>query len=380
MRGWNSNINSNNNNINRSCSHVVISGIQSLVSLVAVFQLCCAFLCLPKYPQHSIILVESWSPNTSTNTNTNVFPFSTTHRRHPTIAVVTVLDGTEQRKSNRQPFHFGAVSTSLAASKKGKDMDMDNDDKEKDDDDNDDDDEPKFIEVESLSASQVMELIELSFVQACFALSKGDIEPLKLFVVAVTTASKKYGGAVSAMALVQTVDALPPSMSMRPLEPQERELRETWIRAIYLMMGHVLEGFHTNTNTNNNDNDEVANIYGPILVDLVAIHRTGMGLNVNQFVASRNDVLLPKGNVLVLEDGPEDDDLMRLAVVTQTINVLFTTLVVLVEDDDEDDDSSDATTAAVGEEEMPPSKSSSVSSTQKKKKNNKTGSSGRGFG
>ncbi len=230
--------------------------------------------------------------------------------------------------------------------------------------DQDNDEEPQFIEVESLSASQVTELIELSFFQACFALSKGDVEPLKLFIVAVVTASKKYRG-TSATALTLTVDSLPPSM--RPLEPQERGLRETWIKAVFLMMNHVLEGFETNSD------DDVAKTYGPILVDLVAIHRTGMGLNMNQFVASRRDILLPKKNILALEDGPEDDDLVQLSVVTQTINVLYTTLIVL----DEEYESSDPSEA--DEEEL--KQAEPAAPAKKKKGNNKnTSSGGRGFG
>jgi hypothetical protein len=216
-----------------------------------------------------------------------------------------------------------------------------------------------------------MELIELSFFQACYALSKGDVEPLKLFIVAVTTATKKYKGA-SAIALAMTVDALPPSV--RPLEPQERDLRETWIRAVYLIMGHVLEGF--DSGSGGDDDDEVAQTYGPVLADLVAIHRTGMGLNANQFVESRRDILLPRANVLVLEDGPEDDDLVRQAVVTQTINVLFTTLVVLEEEENDDDNSSDPSVT----EDVSSSRSPPTPPAKKKKKKKNAGSSGKGFG
>jgi hypothetical protein len=322
-----------------------------------VLQLC-VFVRLQN--QQDAILVESWSPK--------VLPFSVTNtNKHPTIAF---HDRTGRRKSNNMmqplsPFPSGRPSVSImsAASTDG------------DGEETESDDEPEFIQIESLTASQVTELIELSFFQACYALSKGDIEPLRLFVVAVTTASKKYKGA-SAMALAMTVDALPPSV--RPLEPQERELRETWIKAVYLMMSHVLEGFD---DSSSNNNDEVANTYGPILVDLVAIHRTGMGLNVNQFVESRKDILLPRDNILMLEDGPDDDDLVRLAVVTQTINVLFTTLVVMTGEDDDDssDDSSDL--PASEEESQSSSKSLSLSSSYaKKKKGKKTGSGGKGFG
>jgi len=344
---------------NKNRSHVLL-GIQSLV---LVLQLC-VFVRLQNQ-QDAAILVESWSPK--------ALPFSVTkHNKHPVIAF---QDWRGRRTPNnimqlsQSPFPSGRPSVSIlsAASTDG------------DDGEEESDDEPEFIQVESLTASQVTELIELSFFQACYALSKGDIEPLKLFVVAVTTASKKYKGA-SAMAIAMTVDSLP--ASVRPLEPQERDLRETWIKAVYLMMQHVLDGFDGSSNKNDND-DEVANTYGPILVDLVAIHRTGMGLNVNKFVESRKDILLPKDNILVLEDGPEDDDLVRLAVVTQTINVLFTTLVVMAgEDDDDDDESSDDSSEPLAKEEESPSSSkpSSSSTSVEKKKGKKTGSGGKGFG
>jgi len=154
------------------------------------------------------------------------------------------------------------------------------------------------------------------------------------------------------------VNDLPPST--RPLEPQEVDLRATWIKAIYLVMGHVLDDFE-------NSDDEVAAIYGPILIDLVAIHKTGMGLNANKFVESRRDILLPETttatNPLALEE--EDNvDPLQLAVVTQTINVLFTTLLVLEQEESD-----------VSEETNEP-----ILKTSPKKKNKKSGSSGKGFG
>ncbi|CAJ1941061.1 unnamed protein product [Cylindrotheca closterium] len=172
----------------------------------------------------------------------------------------------------------------------------------------------------------------MSFFQACFALSKGEIEPLLLFIVAVKTLSMKYPGA-SAITIAKTVDSLP--ASMRPLDLTERDLRETWIRAIYLIMDHVVDDFDAGTS----DDDEVAETYGPVLADLVAIHQSGLGLNINQFVESRRDILLPvkeKKNILELENETDGENFVQLAVVTQTIRVLYTTLDILSEDDNDD--------------------------------------------
>lgn len=318
----------------RNCGYIRW-GIQSFLRIIELFM----FLYLSNQFKIST-LVESWSPNI----------FQLTINRYSTVVSV---DPTKRSKSTRQWNPLANRHPKISRVFSGNDYDESGNANE--------DDDPQFIEVESLSASQVTELVELSFFQACFALSKGDVEPLKLFIVAVKTASKKYEGA-SAVALAQTVDALPPSL--RPLEPQERDLREVWIRAIYLMMGHVIDEFD-----GGDDGNEVAKTYGPILGDIVAIHKTGMGLNVNQFVASRKDILMPKNNVLVLEGGPEDNDLVRLAVVTQTINVLYTTLQVLEEDDLNDAD-------VDGKTDRPP-KSPSASSQNKKKRSRK---SGKGFG
>jgi hypothetical protein len=205
----------------------------------------------------------------------------------------------------------------------------------------------------------------LSFFQACFALSKGEIEPLKLFIVAVKTVSMKYPGA-SAITIAKTVDSVP--TSVRPLEPAERDLRETWIRAIYLMMSHVVGDFDAEIS----DDDKVAQTYGPVLTDLVAIHQSGLGLNINRFVESRRDILLPpkeSKNILQLDDGTEDENFMQLSVVTQTIRVLYTTLKVLSEDDEDDNGDSNQ-----NEE----SESASTLSAEKKKAK-KSDSGGKGF-
>ena len=323
--------------IERLDRNTLTRNLLGVQSLLFVLQVCTAFL-----QNQPAIRLESWSPASLPYSTLRNNPLATLHMPHFPRPENLVLSAT------------GGTLNDVGG-------DSENDDEEGD-----------FIEVESLTASQVTELIELSFFQACYALSKGDVEPLKLFIVAVVTATKKHQGA-SAKALALTVDSLPPSM--RPLEAQERDLRETWIKAVYLMMAHVLEGFETN------ETDEVAKTYGPILVDLVAIHRTGMGLNVNQFVASRRDVLLPKRNPLILEDGPEDEDLVQLSVVTQTINVLFTTLVVL-------DEEYESTGPSAGDEEEiievtpePEPEPEAAPAKKNKKKGKNTGSSGgRGFG
>lgn len=183
--------------------------------------------------------------------------------------------------------------------------------------DNDVDDDQQVIEIESLSPSQIVELIELSFFQACFALSKGNIEPLKLFIVAVKSSRER-----SASATIQAVNKSPPSV--RVLDPKEQALRTDWIQAIYLVLGHlqgvVVDGI----------DDKISETYSPVLDDLVAIQKSGLGLNLNHFVTSRKNMLLPKPNILALDDA--ENDPVQLAVATQTVQVIYNTIVMLEEE------------------------------------------------
>merc|ERR1712238_318823 len=107
------------------------------------------------------------------------------------------------------------------------------------------------------------------------------------------------------------------------------------------MLGHTLglgedDFVVVNDGTNHGDKNSVAELYGPILEDLVAIHNSGLGLNVNQFISTRKDILLPptkknknKNNPLMLEENDDEEDLVQLAVVTQTVKLLHTALEVL---------------------------------------------------
>jgi hypothetical protein len=304
-------------------------------------------------------VVESWSPPSILSRQLTFFD----HQR---------LAKSCTPSSRESACDTTTTSTTLFAGTMFDILDDDDDDEDDDSKENDDEEE-QYMEIESLSANQILELIELSFFQACFALSKGDVQPLGLFVVAVKTASKKYEGA-SALAISECVDALPPSV--RPLETQERKLRETWIRAIYLLLGRVMEDFSGGPPDDGDDDDEVTNTYGPILTDLVGLHQTGMGLNANQFVAARKDLLFPKTNPFVLEDEKEEVDSVQLAVVTQTINVLFTTLEVLEEERSSDND--DPTAAETEQEEIQAPKPSKKN--KGTKPSSSSSSSGRGFG
>ena len=107
---------------------------------------------------------------------------------------------------------------------------------------NDNNNDDEVISIESLSSSQLVELIELSFLQACVAMAKtGDLYPLKLFIVAVKAAlENEHHCYCTVRDLIEAVDKCPGVQELgRPLDPSEKELRALWIQAIYLMIWRV---------------------------------------------------------------------------------------------------------------------------------------------
>lgn len=203
---------------------------------------------------------------------------------------------------------------------------------------------PPVVQIESLSPQQIAELIEISFIQACLSLAQGYVDTLKLFIVAVKASYEQGGRTVDQ--LIADVNACPQQTANRPLLPEEQALRSTWIQAVHLVLDHI--GHSTSVvasaaiATDSNEpnvrikqamDPRIRDAYTPILDDIVAASRTrGIVWNTNDFVQSHRDVL-PK---TIWADPVE------MAIVSQTIKVLYYTLVVLAEERlanlEEDDD------------------------------------------
>lgn len=282
---------------------------------------------------------------------------------------------------------------------------------------------PKVIDIESLSPSQIVELIELSFLQGCLGMSKGDIEPLQLFIVAVMTAKKQQS---SVHRLLEAIQNQP---TKRTLDQKEESIRRTWIQAIYLLLSYLDDkARHTMTTTtttsttptniimmerwNEIDND-IVNTYGLVLEDLISIKKSGLGLNPKIFVERRKDIFFPQKEdtssstsppawLLQPEQQDEEDhdyamvDPVSFAIVSQTIKVLFYTLMIVntndTNDADDNDDGGNTDTLIPSNEWNPsplpdmtkmmtkPSSSSSTSSSSRRKNRSDKNSRGRGFG
>jgi len=238
---------------------------------------------------------------------------------------------------------------------------------------------PRVIEIESLSPSQIVELIEFSFLQSCLALSKGNtIEPVQLFIIAVKIASKQEPSVIKILgALKENASTVTTSSTKRPLDVGEETLRSTWIQAIYLMLAHLGD-----RSIQTNDIDAaVVNAYGPILEDLLAIQRSGLGLNTETFVERRKDILFPENaqrgqNPLLIEQEPIDP--IQFAIVSQTIKLLFYT--ALVDAEDRAPPPTVEPSLSRPENQDDPSKKSSATTSQTSRGKNKSNGGGRGFG
>jgi hypothetical protein len=159
------------------------------------------------------------------------------------------------------------------------------------------------------------------------------VDVLKLFIVSVKSAlypSSESSTISSRQQIVTMVNACPVNTAGRPLELEEIQLRTTWIYAVALMLDHVaydnMDSGHSGTRCVDDATDAVAeqvqSTYGPILTALAELKRNGGTLKTQEFVQQYKSVLPATIHV---------DD-VQLAIVSQTIKVLWYTLVVLDEE------------------------------------------------
>lgn len=196
----------------------------------------------------------------------------------------------------------------------------------------------RVVQVESLTQDQIAELIEVSFIQACLSLAQGYVDTLKLFIVAVKASYER--GNIAVESLVRAVNECPTNTAGRPLMPEEVALRSTWIHAVHLMLehiGHPRKSDGTDAAVTHQIDSKVRERYSPLLDDVVQAKALGNAWNTNAFIATHQGVL----PFTILEDQVE------MAVVSQTVKVLYCTLVVLAEERlanlEEDDDDTPVT-------------------------------------
>jgi len=167
---------------------------------------------------------------------------------------------------------------------------------------------------EQLSTDRIAEMVEVSFIKACLQLSQGYVDVLKLFVVAVKVA---FETDISPSQLADAVAACPVNTAGRQLMQEETLLRTTWIHAVYLILEHIN---HKGKGSIRDIDDTVRGTYSGILPNLVAMKQAGGNFHVEEIMKKHEAVL------------PSMIDPMQMAIVSQTIRVLWYTLIVLEEE------------------------------------------------
>jgi hypothetical protein len=185
-----------------------------------------------------------------------------------------------------------------------------------------DDDDDNVVQISQLDESQIVDMIEVSFIHACLQLSQGYVDILKLFIVACKAAFERQ---LNVHELIHKVDNYAnQNTAGRELAKDEVSLRTTWIQAVYLILAYIEYQQNVTTTTlgqvgcKDLDQD-VLSRYSNVLPIIVKFFGTGKS----------------HANVIALaETLTQEQDLNAVdqAITTQTLRVLWYTLVVLSEE------------------------------------------------
>jgi len=100
-----------------------------------------------------------------------------------------------------------------------------------------DENEIDELEIIELTDDKIAEMIEVTFIKACFQLATGYVDVLKLFLASTSAA---YERKIALPALIQSVDDCPANTAGRDLSQQELEVRQMWIMICYLTL-HTID-------------------------------------------------------------------------------------------------------------------------------------------
>lgn len=95
------------------------------------------------------------------------------------------------------------------------------------------DSEVKPIEKVELSNEKIYEMIELTFIKACFQLATGYVDMLKLFLAATNAA---YDRGIPLPTLINGVDGCGQNSANRDLTKDETDVRSSWLTISYLTL------------------------------------------------------------------------------------------------------------------------------------------------
>jgi hypothetical protein len=182
----------------------------------------------------------------------------------------------------------------------------------------DDNENNKVVQISQLDKSQIVDMIEVSFIHACLQLAQGYVDILKLFIVACKAAFERR---INIQDLMDQVNhQANQNTAGRALAPEEVELRSTWMQAVYLILAYIEhQDISTLAQVGTDLDQHVLSRYSSVLPTIVKFRETGKS----------HAAVIDLAETLAQE---QELDAVHQAVTTQTMRVLWYTLVVLSEE------------------------------------------------
>ncbi|CAJ1958658.1 unnamed protein product [Cylindrotheca closterium] len=165
---------------------------------------------------------------------------------------------------------------------------------------------------DTTKSAGIAELLENTFVNACFQLREGFVDVLKMFVAA-SIAGYEFGFPIDEIA--RELDECPNQTANRPLMEEEIKLRRGWYCVVYLTLATL--GHPTKTSSIvDSIPDDIRSEFGGVIDWAVETQKKG--------IAVSNEGLLKQSDTSNLSP-------MDIAILSQSIRVMTLTFTVLRE-------------------------------------------------
>jgi hypothetical protein len=174
-----------------------------------------------------------------------------------------------------------------------------------------------------LSAKNIADMIDETFVKGCMDLARGYVDVLKLMIVSTKAA---YSLGINFNALTDTLSAKKASAANRELMKEEIELRSSWLSAIYLTLNRISyqnvmiepSEVHSGDSILSGISSQNKDYYDIIIEEIID---SGDGISVSNLSVDR-----------FLHFSDSETDPMQKAIVSQSIRVIILTLLVIEEE------------------------------------------------
>lgn len=158
----------------------------------------------------------------------------------------------------------------------------------------------------------VAELLENTFVNACFQLREGFVDVLKMFVAA-SIAGYEFGFSIDVIG--KELDECPNQTANRPLMDEEVKLRRVWYCVVYLTLASLGHPTRESVVVDSIPED-IQSTYGTVVESAVEMQKKGIAVSTEE---------------LLKQWGASNLSPMDMAILSQSIRVITLTFTVLRE-------------------------------------------------